>query len=413
MEALERQLPACRIFLLDGKKFRTNLLVLFFELPLKRETATKTALLAEVLKKTNWQRAAREAEELYGALWDISIVKKGKKQLLLFSLETLKAVEIEDALAFLQERLFSPLQEGGFGEETVKRQKAILLQKLKAMQDDKKAYANRRALEETAKGTDWAVSADGYAEDLEEIHAASLFSWYRQICEKEQVKIFFCGDKTEKQKIVSLRQAFAEKSLCEKETEKEVEQMEIPRFIRERMEMEQARLVLGFWADVETERRQAALLLLNYLLGGNPDSLLFQKVREEAGLCYDIKSYRYPLSPYFFVQAGIQEKDAKETGKLVLKAIAQMKAEGVSAEKLRQAKDALLREYETLADTPWAMVDFFAEQAIEGKELHTEKLRRQIAQTEMTEIRRAAAHLQLRTIYLLSGKEADDADTGK
>lgn len=41
--------PRCRIFFAEGQKFRTNLLVLFFDLPLKRETATKTALLAEVL----------------------------------------------------------------------------------------------------------------------------------------------------------------------------------------------------------------------------------------------------------------------------------------------------------------------------------------------------------------------------
>lgn len=38
--------PRCRIFFAEGQKFRTNLLVLFFDLPLKRETATKTALLA-------------------------------------------------------------------------------------------------------------------------------------------------------------------------------------------------------------------------------------------------------------------------------------------------------------------------------------------------------------------------------
>ena len=33
--------PRCRIFFAEGQKFRTNLLVLFFDLPLKRETATK------------------------------------------------------------------------------------------------------------------------------------------------------------------------------------------------------------------------------------------------------------------------------------------------------------------------------------------------------------------------------------
>ena len=83
--------PRCRIFFAEGQKFRTNLLVLFFDLPLKRETATKTALLAEVLRQgEDPTGAARQAELLFGAHWDISVVKKGGRQLLLFSLETLK-----------------------------------------------------------------------------------------------------------------------------------------------------------------------------------------------------------------------------------------------------------------------------------------------------------------------------------
>ena len=83
--------PRCRIFFAEGQKFRTNLLVLFFDLPLKRETATKTALLAEVLRQgEDPTGAARQAELLFGAHWDISVVKKGERQLLLFSLEALK-----------------------------------------------------------------------------------------------------------------------------------------------------------------------------------------------------------------------------------------------------------------------------------------------------------------------------------
>ena len=149
---------------------------------------------------------------------------------------------------------------------------------------------------------------------------------------------------------------------------------------------------------------------MNHLLGGDPDSLLFQKVREEKGLCYDIKSFRYPLSPYLFAQAGINEADAKETGKLVLKCIEQLKGEGVSGEKLQQAKDCITRDYDSLADSPWAMVDFFAEQALQGKELSTEKFLRRIERVEAEDISRAAAHLSLRAVYLLSGKEEEHGE---
>ncbi len=408
MAALEKYLPRCRIFLLDGQKFRTNLLVLFFDLPLERETATKTALLTEVLKRGEEPaKGARQAEELYGALWDISVVKKGDRQLLLFSLETLKTVETEDALSFLRERLLRPLEQGAFSEKAMERQKAILRRKLDSRKDDKKAFARRRALEETAEGTAFAISGDGYAEDLEEINGKNLFAWYQKIVETAEVKVFFCGDKEEKPKMLSLWQNFPGRVSVTEREEQESDRHEPPRFVQERTEAEQARLLLGFEADVENSRRQAALLLLNQLLGGDPDSLLFRKVREERGLCYDIKSYRYPLSPYLFVQAGIQEKDAKETGKLVLKCLDELKKQGVSAEKLRQAKESILRDYDGLADNPWAMVDFFAEQALQGKELRTEKFLRQVERVEPEDILRGANHLKLKTVYLLSG-EADE-----
>lgn len=138
---------------------------------------------------------ARQAELLFGAHWDISVVKKGGRQLLLFSLETLKNVETEEMLAFLRERLFAPMQ-NGFTEKTVERQKKILRQKLENQRDDKKAFARRRALEETAKGTALAISGDGYAEDLEEISAEGLLAFYRELLETARVRSFSAARRT-------------------------------------------------------------------------------------------------------------------------------------------------------------------------------------------------------------------------
>ena len=402
MIGMKKYIPRCRIFLLDGKKFRTNLLVLFFDLPLKRETATKTALLVEVLKKTNRRKAAKQAEELYGAIWDISVVKKGDRQLLLFSLEILKTVDIADALAFLRERLL----QSHFEETTVERQKEILRRKLESLQDDKRVYARKRVSEETAEGTDYAVCADGYAEDLDEISCRSLFSWYQHVLEQAEVKVFFCGDREEREKVLSLRKDFPGNPGLNEKKESE-HQKKGPRFIQEQAEMEQARLCMGFSADVENGHRKAALLLMNHILGGSPDSLLFQKIREEHGLCYDIKSFLEPLSPYLFVEMGIEKENAKRTGKLVLFCLEQLKKAEIPAEKLKQAKERILRNYDGLADDPWAMADFFAEQVLQQRELTAEKFLRQIERIEMEDIQKAAKHLELQVVYLLSGEEAE------
>lgn len=408
MTELEKYLPRCRIFLLDGEKFRTNLTVLFFDLPLRRESATKTALLAECLKKYAFAEAAEQAEELYGALWDISVVKKGERQLLLFSLETLKMADMAEALRFLRERIFLPSAEG-FSAEEVERQKKELRRKIAALQDDKKAYARRRAMEETAAGTAYAISADGYAEDLDGIDAAGLLAWYREILRLAEVKIFFCGDRAERGSLLSLRQDFAGSVPVQKRKETELPK-EPPHFLRERANVEQARLILGFAAEAQTEHRQAALALLHQLLGGSPDSLLFRRLREEQGLCYDVSSYQPPLCHYLFLQAGIQKENARQTAKEMLHAVEILQEEEISVEKLYQAKKRILRQTEALSDDAWGMTDYFAERALQGRSLSTEAFLRQVAYMDTAEIRQAAKHLEWKTLYLLEGREDNHAE---
>ncbi len=414
MYTLERNTPRCRIFWLEGRKFKTNLFLLFFELPLKRDTATKTALLAEVLKEgcrhyPNGRAIATAAEEMYGAVWDISIIKKGEKQLLLFALEAAKAVDTEEGVAFLKALSAEPLvEQEAFPPGVVKRCKEILEKKLAAAKDDKQQYARKRCLQEGAKGTPLEISAEGYEEDIKEIDGKILYEYYTNIFEHAPVKVFFCGDRGEKSKLAALRKIFPGGEPLERLLEeKERPCTAAPVFIKEHMPMEQARLLMAFDTTARWGKRSyAAMLVLNQLFGGDPDSLLFQSLREKEGLCYDIKSYSYPLTGRLFVQTGIQAKDAKKSAVEVLKALESLGEEPAEAKRLEQAKTALLRQYQTIADQPWAMADFSVEQVLGGGERGLEPFLAHIRNVTAEEVCRMANKARLKAIYLLSGKEA-------
>ncbi len=417
MYSLERNTPRCRIFWLDGKKFKTNLFLLFFELPLKRDTATKTALLAEVLREgctpyPDGRRVAAAAEEMYGALWDISIVKKGERQLLVFSLETAKAVETEEALAFLKALSSEPLVDNhAFPESVVNRRKEIMARKLAALKDDKQDYARRRCLEEAAKGTPLEISADGYAEDLDEIDGKILYDYYSKIVEHAPVKIFFCGDEREKRKLTVFRKIFQGGEPLESLGEPESPARQAPVFVKEHIPMEQARLLMAFDTKAEWGKRSyAAMLVLNQLFGGDPDSLLFQNLRERDGLCYDIKSYPHPMTGLLFVQTGIKVQDAKKSATGILKELEKLGEDVVEEKKLEQVKTALLRQYHTMADQPWAMADFSVEQVLGGGQRGLDPFLRHIRNVTAEEVCRMANKTGLKAIYLLSGKEAEKSE---
>lgn len=412
MYSLERNIPRCRIFWLDGRKFKTNLFVLLFDLPLKRETATKTALLAEVLREgcklyPDARALAIAAEEMYGALWDISIVKKGDRQLLLFSLEVAKAVDVDEAMGFLKAISSEPLIENdAFSQEVVKRRKEILARRLAALKDDKREYARRRCLEEVGKDTPLEISADGYVEDLDQIDGKALYEHYRQIIEDGTVKVFFCGDEREKSKLTLFRKIFKGGEPLANMADAENLPKHEPVFVKEHANMEQARLLLAFDTKAEWGKRSyATMLVLNQLFGGDPDSLLFQNLRERDGLCYDIKSYTYPLTGLLFVQTGIKAQDAKKSAVGILKALEELGEDAVEAKKLQQAKTALLRQCDTIADQPWSMVDFSVEQVLIDGERGLDPFMRHIENVTAEEVCRMANRSKLRTIYLLSGKE--------
>ena len=50
-------------------------------------------------------------------------------------------------------------------------------------------------------------------------------------------------------------------------------------------------------------------ILLNYFLGASNYSYLFQKIREEYGLCYSISSELYGASGILMIRSEIKKKD--------------------------------------------------------------------------------------------------------
>ncbi len=90
-----------------------------------------------------------------------------------------------------------------------------------------------------------------------------------------------------------------------------------------RKAIEQNHLILAFPAPTYLDPRRAQMLLLNSLLGGGCSSRLFQKLREERGLCYTVYSYvaDHADTGLLGIYAGVspeQERQALDTARQVV-----------------------------------------------------------------------------------------------
>jgi predicted Zn-dependent peptidase len=107
--------------------------------------------------------------------------------------------------------------------------------------------------------------------------------------------------------------------------------------------LEQVHFVLGGRGLEQDAPERYALFLLNTVLGGSMSSRLFQVVREREGLVYSIHSGNAAFrdSGLFYVYAGTEPAHFARVVELTTKELRSLRAEGVSDDELRRAKDHL------------------------------------------------------------------------
>jgi predicted Zn-dependent peptidase len=107
--------------------------------------------------------------------------------------------------------------------------------------------------------------------------------------------------------------------------------------------LEQVHLVMGFPGLAHAAPERYALFLLNDVIGGSMSSRLFQEIRERQGLSYSIHSgvqaFRDTGSVY--VYAATDPANFSKVLKSTLKELRELKKHGISADELARAKNHL------------------------------------------------------------------------
>lgn len=108
-------------------------------------------------------------------------------------------------------------------------------------------------------------------------------------------------------------------------------------------ELEQVHVVLGFPGLSHTAPERYALFLLNDVIGGSMSSRLFQEVRERQGLVYAIHSgvQAFRDTGTLYVYAATDTPNFSKVLKSILKELRDLKKNGVTEEELQRAGDHL------------------------------------------------------------------------
>lgn len=421
-------LPGVFLNYLHSDKFKTACLSLTLLTQLKRETAAQNALIPYVLRRGTTLYGDMEAlsarmDELYGTVIEPVVRRVGEIQCLGFYASLPEedflpagTKVLQPACELLGQLLLSPATRGGLLlPQYVDSEREKLVERIRSRVNDKIGYALIRCLEEMCCCEDFAVSRFGGEEEAAAIHYTKLTRQYRRLLQSSPVEIFYCGRASENRITDALYDALATLPRGELDadigTDVRMNALEAePRFVCERMDVTQGKLVIGFrLGECMEEPDVAALTVFNSLYGGGTKSKLFANVREKLQLCYYAGSMIDVHKGLLLVNAGIDFDQFERARDEILAQLEALRRGEISDEELAAARACVSSDLRAQMDSQGELEGFTLSQTLDGLDYGPMELAELCELVTREELVAVAKSVECDMIYFLCSEE-DEAD---
>ena len=171
--------------------------------------------------------------------------------------------------------------------------------------------------------------------------------------------------------------------------------------ITEKMEVTQGKLVIGLDVVSNIENLQCVSLVYNAILGDGASSMLFQNVREKAGLAYSARSNYIKQKANIFIRCGIQIENFEKALNIVKDQLENMKKGNFTDEDIENAKKYLIAGIKTIEEEQDSEVIFYIGQEIAKTNRTVKEYIELIEKVKRDEILEIAKAVQINTIYFL------------
>ena len=185
---------------------------------------------------------------------------------------------------------------------------------------------------------------------IDSIDEKNLTEYYDNLINTCKVDIYVSGNFEEKEitNIVTQNETInklvprVEGYILNNEYTESKQIVEKPKEIIENMDVTQGKIIIGLDVLSKQDNLQATALVYNTLLGDGASSMLFQNVREKAGLAYSTKSSYVKAKANIFIRCGIQIDNYDKAMGLIKEQLVNLKEGKFSEEDLKNAKTCLV-----------------------------------------------------------------------
>ncbi len=402
--------------------YKTDISCIIITTPLKRETVTKNALIPFMLRRgtkrlPNQYLINKEMENMYGASFNCGIDKMGDNVVLKFYIESISneyALNNENILKLNIENIldivFNPLQDDGIlSKDFLKIEKDNLKNAIESKIDDKDFYALDNCIASMYGESGFGLYKYGYVEDIDTITIEEISEYYNWLIQNSKIDIFVSGNIDEKsvkqllienENIKRLRPRIENYILNNEYTESKqiVEQEKV---IEEKMDVTQGKLVIGLDILSNLENLQAVSLVYNAILGDGANSMMFQNVREKAGLAYSAKSMLVKQKLNIYIRCGIQIENYEKALEIIKCQLENIKKGEFSDEDVFNAKTYLISGIKNVEEEQDTEIVYYIGQEISKTNMSLEEYIQRVEKVTREEIIELAKSININTIYFL------------
>jgi predicted Zn-dependent peptidase len=256
----------------------------------------------------------------------------------------LLATVMDDHLSKVIDILTDQLKNSLFDEQEIDREKDVILEEIKMIEDSPDELVHDLGIENLWPGQPLGRSIIGCRESVQRFTRKELFGYFEQNYVPEEIIITAAGNVCHDSlfDLIQKRNFSATVS-----SRKKVDNMDRPTAHHQityvSKKLEQVHVCLALDGLPQNHSLRFASYLMNSILGGGMSSRLFQKIREQRGLAYSVYSsfHSYQDAGFVSIYAGVRPKSFHDTIQLILEELTTFKEQEVTLEELQRAKDQL------------------------------------------------------------------------
>ncbi len=243
--------------------------------------------------------------------------------------------EADRALSVLAELTVRPL----LRSTDIARERDIIVEEIRSYRDDPGQYVfnlfDRAFFGDTPLG--WEIAGD--EDSVRGLTDEDIRGFWSSSYQPSNLVFAAAGDMEHDDLVARVTELFGS-GMANVPASAPAPQSPCDRVVVEERDLAQAHVCLGLPALPRDHPDQWTLELLNTVLGEGSSSRLFQEVREEAGLAYDVHSFQvdYADTGTLQIYAGVDPNDLNETLDAILDELRRLRDEPVASDELERAR---------------------------------------------------------------------------